>query len=234
MAMPDLSNLVRDTIQTDTVTRLLIKARLPFLLQHHPNAWEVATEGLSEPTWLPVLSPRAIMGGSNGMRTPRLNEQASEAYREALDKDARQGLTTIQPDDARARVEGDCASALGDGRYIRTVEVIDPKTKSKGVRHIEAWEVPVATPTGQTQSFKFDRAAHNRWRASLVVRGVIAEPLESVRTSLVRRHKGRVLSAEIDDLPEQVRVRRLKEKADILDGIEAAKIPKAKKPRAVK
>jgi hypothetical protein len=234
MAMPDLKNLVRDSASTDAKPSMLASLRPDFMLQHHANAWEVATEGLSEPTWVPQLSPRPILVGANGIRTTRPGEAKDMAYRTALAEDERQGVQTIDKNDPRARVEGDSASALGEGTYVRSIFVVDPKTRGEGLRHIEAWDVPQETPSGIRQSFAYDRAAYNRWRVSLVVRGVINAPLAGVKSALLRKHDIRVLKAEVDDLPEQVRVRRTEEQEVIRDAVKGAKTPSAKKPRAVK
>lgn len=232
MAMPDLSRMMRDETGLDAVFRLRVKPSEPFLLQHRPNSWEVESEGLDGPTWLPILAPRAIKAGANGMRTIKRGEQADDAYRAALARDERQGIQTIPLDLTVSAAH--LPDGVPPGRYVRSLDAQDPRTRAEGKVHVEAWKVPMEVPEGQPHRFRFDRPSWNRWRAHLVESGVIAPPMESVRLSLLRRHEARVLSAEVDPLPDEVRRRRVEEKAAIRDGIAAATVPAPKKPRAVK
>lgn len=232
MAMPDLASLVHDSTSIDEVTRVLSKPTAPFLLQHHPNAWEVATEGLDKPTWVPILHPRIIRMGANGMRTTKPGAPASDAYQRAIDIDSRHGVTTI-PLDLIVKAEH-LPNGMPEGRYIRTVDVTDPATKANGTKHIEAWQTPAHTPMGQVQEFTFDRAAYNRWRVHLVVAGVVGKPPGSVIEKAKRKHGTRVAMAEVANLPDEVRKRRVEEQMADLNAVNGAVIPEAPKPRKVK
>lgn len=232
MPLPDMTALMRDETAVDDVFRLRCSPSAPFLLQHHPNAWEIAEEGLEGPTWVPVLSPRRLVPGANGVRTVKRGEGKEEAFRKAIDKDERQGYRTL-PMDLTVSAEH-LPEGVPAGRYIRSLDCIDPRTRVEGKIHVEAWDVPMDAPAGQRHTFRFDRASYNKWRAHLVESGVIPAPLEAVRVKLLRKHDARVLSAEVEPLPDEVRKRRVKEKAEKRDKVKAAKVPKAKKPRAVK
>lgn len=232
MPLPDMTSLMRDENALDDVFRLRASPSAPFLLQHHPNAWEVAEEGLEGPTWVPILSPRRLVPGANGVRTVKRGEGKEAAFKKAIDKDEGQGYITLDRD---LQVSAEhLPDGVPAGRYIRSLDCVDPRTRAEGKIHVEAWEVPMDAPAGQRHTFRFDRASYNKWRAHLVESGVIPEPLPAVRERLERKHDVRVLSAEVDPLPDEVRKRRVEEKKAVRDKVKSAKVPKAKKPRAVK
>jgi len=232
MPMPELAGLMQDKTATDEGFRIRARLSHDFVLQHHANAWEVDSEGLSGPTWLPVLSPRIMQAGANGIRTIGDNEDKAAAYTAALRSDQDQGVFTL-PRDLRVSASF-LPDGVSEGRYVRSLDAVDPRTRVKGSCHVSAWRVPQDVPPGQSHTFKFHRAEFNKWRAHLVESGVIQPPSESVKAKLIRKHDARVLSAEVDPLPDEVRKRRVKEKAEIRDSIKSAKSPKAKSPRAVK
>lgn len=232
MPVPDLSGLMQDRTATDEGFRLRSRLHSDFVLQHHANAWEVVSEGLGAPTWVPVLSPRLMQVGANGIRTISDSEAASAAYEDALEKDRKHGIKTIPK--GMVIASEFLPEGVPEGRYVRSLDAIDPRTATKGKCHVEAWNVPQDVPPGQNHTFKFHRGLWNKWRAHLVESGVIEPPTEAVRSKLLRKHDARVLSAEVDPLPDEVRKRRVKEKEAVRDTVKKAKVPKAKSPRAVK
>ena len=144
MPVPDLSGLMQDRTATDEGFRLRSRLHSDFVLQHHANAWEVVSEGLGAPTWVPVLSPRLMQVGANGIRTISDSEAASAAYEDALEKDRKHGIKTIPK--GMVIASEFLPEGVPEGRYVRSLDAIDPRTATKGKCHVEAWNVPQDVP----------------------------------------------------------------------------------------
>ena len=216
---PSLAAMMRDTSATDAVPRLLASPAHAFVLEHDPEAWEVdLVDGVQ--TWLPVVHKRILKPGADGVRTRKENELPDASFRTALDRDRYEGKTVIPLDTVFAAEF--FPAGMPAGRYMRVVDVVEPGTNSPGVRHMEAWWVPVSTPTGRPQQFSFDRATYNRWRAHLVETGVVGECPGSTKATLVHRYRLRVEVAEIEPIPPDVRARKVVDAAKLAEAIEGA------------
>lgn len=174
---PDLEGL-------DGPTRIARKPNPPFLLMHHPNSWAVEVVD-GQPTLLPELAPLILLQGCNLVRTLDKDEDRREAYKLAVANRVEEGWTVI-PWGYAVKEPTHLPTGVAPGKYIREVPCKDRRTKAKGTFYTEAWNVPVKTPPGRDQVFRFDRAAYNRWRASLVRSspgapdGLIDPPLDAV------------------------------------------------------
>jgi hypothetical protein len=151
----------------------------PFFLVHFPGNWEVASEGLGEPTWLPQIQRSVMQPGVNGHRTQKVGENFRSRYDLAHNRIKAQGGIVIP-----LEIE------LEDGgRYIREISCKGPKTKKEGVYHIEAWQSPKPKLPNQRQKFYFDHASFNQFRKMLVEEGIVPEPQEEV----LKQKKARAL-----------------------------------------
>jgi hypothetical protein len=203
-----------------------------FLLRHHRGAWSVETEGLDEPTLLPEINLHRLMPGCNGIRTRNANESAEDAYRDAVDAARGKGWIYLDP---QATIPVELLPAgVKPGPYIRRIPAKHPLTGVVGHRYVEAWNVPVETLPDQDQQFKFDRAAYNKWRAELVLSGVIPVPTEVVTDALRKRaktHVARIQSrTQTDPQVKEANLARAKEAAETAAAAEPPTKARARKP----
>lgn len=238
-----LGSLMADAEFVEDVAeqRLRAEPRPAFLYQHHWQSWTVETEGLEGPTLLPELVPLQLVKGVNGVRTTKAGELSEQAYRSAVRSREDQGFLTLAP---TLRVEREHLPAgVPAGAYVRALKVVT-KAGGAGIRHQEAWDVPVPTGPGADQRFKFDRASYNRWRLHLVETGVIPPVTDDVVSAMratAARRVTRIKSAHIPN--EDLRKAKVDEAegeaaavdaaADRAEGQEAApKTPKSPKAPA--
>jgi hypothetical protein len=181
-----------DLVDLEGERRISKRPNKPFFLRHMATDWTVAVvDGVA--VLLPELSPHVLLPGCNGVRTRDRDEERSAAYADAVRDCIRQGWAylpwaTLVTDPAHL------PAGVGAGKYIRDLKCRDRLTRAEGLFYVEVWNVPVPTPPGQDQQFKFDHAAFNRWRASIVRSapgapdGLIDPPFDSVVELLRRRH----------------------------------------------
>jgi hypothetical protein len=179
--------------------RIAKRPNKPFFLRHMATDWTIAIID-GAPVLLPELAPHVLLPGVNGVRTRDREEELSATYRDAVQDAIRQGWTYL-PWSLQITDPAHLPAGVGPGKYIRDLKCRDRLTKAEGVFYTEAWNVPVPTPVGQDQQFKFDHAAFNRWRASIVRSapgaqdGLIDPPMDSVVELLRQRtahHLGNV------------------------------------------
>ena len=165
--------------------RIFASAAPAFFLRAHPLSWEVVTVDGS-PVWVPSLSRHALLPGSQGIRTLTRAEEGDPrlAWRSARQQQESEGFIYLDPTAEiapRFRPEGVNAST-----YCYAIPCIDAQRRP-GVRFTELWNVPIPTPVGMSQAFKFDHARANAWRASLVAEGLIPRPNPLIIERAVRR-----------------------------------------------
>lgn len=187
--------------------RIRIQPNFPFLLRHHPAAWEVATEGLDGPTWLPQLCQHVLRPGVNGVRTLNENEEPHRAYEDSVSNGMKQGFTYLDP--AEALPADMLPAGAVSGGYLREIPCRDLRTTAIGSRYVEAWAVPEPALPDEIQTFKFDRASYNRWRLMLVMTGVIKPPQDRVKRRLRQRMQGHLDRVKVLNLPKELREERI-------------------------
>jgi hypothetical protein len=205
----------------------------PFLLRHHRSAWSVETEGLDEPTLLPEINVHRLMPGCNGVRTRNENEPVERAYEDAVAVARQAGWIYLDPQ-AVIPTGPFLPAGVPAGPYIRRIPAKHPLTGVMAHRYVEAWNVPVETLPDEDQQFKFDRASYNRWRAELVLSGLIPLPTEVVTDRLRKRVQGHVkriqARTQTDPQVKEANLARAREAADTA----AAAEPPTKTPRKPK
>lgn len=202
---------------------LVINPNVPFFLRHHPSAWEVASEGLKSPMFLPQITRFWLLPGANGVRTVGDGEAPVEAYRMAMQEAVAKGwvfLDPSEPIDASMRPKGTPASG-----YLVAAECRQPGTNARGTYHDEVWNRPLSSVPGERAGFSFDRASYNRWRAHLVATGVIEPPAEQTMDALRRRYQAHVARIEVLPIPDDVRKRRVADAEAIAKLFNAAGVP---------
>lgn len=209
----------------DAVARIEARPKPPFLYTHDPDAWE-AVEVDGSPYWLPVLGVMPLRPGCAGVRTIQASEDPSDGYKDAVRDREDRGVTVLPMTthvDAEHLPEG-----VPAGPYIRSIPCRDA-AGNPGVRHIEAWNVPVKTPKGREQVFRFDRATHDKWRMHLVASGVIEPPTEAVTSYVQRLADGHVARAQVMQIPEEIREQKVSAAKKASTKTATAKAPARKK-----
>jgi hypothetical protein len=184
-AAGDLSALIRyaSPSRTGSAAALPIAPNYPFFLMHWPTDWQVESEGLDGPTWLPGLSRHIILPGCNLNRTLRRGERPEAAYDMAVLQNVRRGATYI--DVERHRLQS-------GGRYLREADCRNTRNGAEGVYYLDAWSTPRDAVPGRRLRFKFDRAGWNQYRLHLVESGVIRPPSGQVLDEIVNRKRRRL------------------------------------------
>lgn len=204
---------------------LPVSPNAPFYLRHHPDNWEVEEEGLDAPTWLPELHQHPLQPGVRGVRTISKGEPKTEAYRDSVSKAKTYGgFTYLDPQ--RAIPDEFIPSGVPTGRgYLRDAPCADLRSGQRGRFHTEPWNVPIWTPKGRPQRFRFDRALYNRWRVWLVETGQVDPPhewaLDEARGRIVtriERKRGNV------DIPSEVRDATVARDVARLEAMESAAV----------
>jgi hypothetical protein len=180
-----LSSLIRDASSGSTSSRIAlpIGPNFPFFLIHWPQNWNVESEGLEVPTWLPTFSRHVILPGCNLNRTLRRGERPEAAYDAAVLVNTRRGATYLDPELHRLS---------SGGKYLREAPCRDPRSGREGVYYLDAWSTPLDALPGRRLRFRLDRAAFNRYRLEVVEQGVIRPPSAEVLRELTRR-RGKTL-----------------------------------------
>ncbi|MAL02703.1 MAG: hypothetical protein CL625_00280 [Arenimonas sp.] len=174
--------------------RITCAPRPAFFLRAHPLAWEVVdVEGA--PVWVPQLSRHELLPGAQGIRTLTRAEQGDPrlAWRAARQQQEGEGFVYLDPTaeiDPRFRPEG-----IDAATYCYAIPCID-RQRRPGVRFTELWEVPIPTPPGMSQVFRFDHDLANAWRASLVADGLVPQPNPLIMEREIRRARQRLARAQ--------------------------------------
>lgn len=164
----------------------------PFFLAHHPGNWELASEGLEQPMWLPEIQQIPVAPGVCVVRTLRQGEGSEEAYRQQHEWLRQRGFVVIPQD----------AIVDGEQGYLKRTRCETPRTKREGVFYFDRFAVPRQPMAGKKVKLGRDVAAFNRWRLRLVthgwvtpagLQGRIAPPSED----LIRHKVGLVVNASL-------------------------------------
>jgi hypothetical protein len=144
---------------------------------------------------VPQLSRHELLPGAQGIRTLTRAEQGDPrlAWRAARQQQEGEGFVYLDPTaeiDPRFRPEGVAAST-----YCYAIPCID-RQRRPGVRFTELWEVPIPTPPGMSQVFRFDHDLANAWRASLVADGLVPQPNPLIMEREIRRARQRLARAQ--------------------------------------
>lgn len=206
--------------------RINVQPNWPFKFYHQPResgAWSVETEGLEEPTWLPVIKPLIVMPGASGVRTLERGEQGNpeRAYMGRQVELANAGAIFLDP---RTKVAAELLpDGVAPGSYLRET----PTTDGRPFYH-DAWTVAEADPLQRgVVRLVFDQGAFNRWRLSLVADGTIPEALDAVIEERVRRAKRKLRSAQVDqNAPADVRTGAMSRHQASLKNLGEARLPK--------
>lgn len=178
----------------------------PFFLVHHKDAvgsWDVETEGLDGPTWLPVLCRVPITPGSANHRTVSRGEPPTAAY-ELAHNVLRQSGAIVLPQDI---------SAGGVDGYMMEVDcerVENGNVGQRGLYYFEAWSTPIPPMAGGKVRDQIDRAKHNIFRLALVEDGIIPPPHADVIRGRMRSERARLGASEARDYgSDEARTRNL-------------------------
>lgn len=144
---------------------LPIAPNFPFFLLHWPEEWSCETEGLDEPTWLPLLVRHTVLPGCNLNRTLRRDDPPASAYDQAILANQRKGAIYLDPH-------------RYSPSYRKAAPCRDPITRETGEYWTELWLKPRAPRRGRRLKFANDRAVMNRWRLDRVLDGSIPAPVE--------------------------------------------------------
>jgi hypothetical protein len=212
--------------------RLPISPNAPFFLVHYAGeggSWEIASDGLPGPTWLPVIQPFPIRPGAAGVRTVTAGEPRSRMWARAVQQIEEKGGIVLPFDLA---VSGEhLPEGVAAGSYLRETDCVG------GTYYHEAWDRPRKGVRGNTVRHDTDRAARNRWRASLVASGVIPAPdpavLGDARTRAARRVDVAIRDASI---PADARAEAVAAAKARAEAMAAADVPgkPSKAPKAPK
>ena len=205
-------------------TRIRATPNESFFLRHHPNQWELATEGLDGPTILPIIARHTILPGQSGIRTIKEGQHPSAAYKHAKRDDEDRGWVYLAPLDPIPAAM--LPAGMPEGGYLRDLDCRDVHTTATGSYFLEAWDVPEAVPPGAVQTFRHDRAAYNRWRAWLVETGKVPQPAPAIKRALVGRVEQRLVEAETLVWPsDHLAKRKIKEATARRDQASKAEAP---------
>lgn len=175
------------------------RANWPMILAADPANFEIG-EVDGKPAILPVLVPLPLRPGCNGVTTRDRNQPTSLAVKQATRYAEERGMTVLPPS---LTVEAEhLPPGVDAGPYYREYACKEHKDAPVKAYYREAWDVARATPPNETQAFKHDRAAYNRWRKHLLDSGAVPAPSELVVERLLGRardHLTRIESASHPD-----------------------------------
>lgn len=212
-----------ESASLSTASAVRARPNWPFLLGHVPTDWEVEVLD-GKPALLPVLRQLALQPGVNMVRTRDRHEPTDVAVSDCTRYAQSRGWVVL---DIGIHVEAaHLPKGVPAGRYLRELPARALPNDEVGKLYLDAWEVPVATPVGEEQVFRRDRAAYARWRAHLVTSGVIPEPSEVVRERMLARAKVRLERKQATPYPDaDLKKDRVSAAREAIKSIEAAKVP---------
>jgi hypothetical protein len=190
---------IPDTVQADLTGiagdhRADIPASPYFFLIHRPmerGSWDLVTEGVDGPTWVPAFSPFQLQAGAAGVRTLEKGEPADRAWSAAIQRLRDQGQFVL-PMDTAVPAEL-CPEGVAPGSLVRSTEV-----KGGGKRWHTAFE-KVERGLGGKVSMVTDRAAWNRFRAWLVADGKVPAPMGAVLRDYKEQLGERLVATQRDE-----------------------------------
>ena len=199
----------------------------PFLLRHYVGNWTPETEGLDgETVLLPEIVPHIIRAGAGLVRTVNKGEGAGEAYRAAV-REAKDLDWHYLDHEMVIADPAHLPKGVAPGAYIRGLPAVYAKSNTSITWYYTPWEVPVQTPKDQRQRWRFDHASYNRWRLSLVVEGLIPEPMDSVLDELRTRYGKRVSRVKGTNNPDREHKQSLIAAAEaVASVVSGARIPR--------
>lgn len=175
--------------KTDTRAGVTAQALLPatpnqtFFLVSDPESWEVETEGLDGPTWLPILRQDRITPGAGLKRTISKGESPEAAYDLSHLQQQRRGSTVIRRDKPIGGVVD----------YVHAIACRDPISGAQGEFFLLFCETPEVQGQGRRLKLRLDRKAWNQFRAALVTEGIVPPPAPYVLQGLLQDAQAAVL-----------------------------------------
>ena len=168
------------------------------------------------PTLLPDVTMMVLEPGVNGVRTLDEGEAPEAAYKQAVWRAQEHGWVYLSP---LEQVPAECLPAgVPSGSYLRELPCEDPRTRRRGKRYLEAWNVPADTLPDEEQEFEFDVAAYERWLLWLVQSGQIKPVARQVAARLLRVAEGHLERAyTVPNLSPEVREQRIKAKKAMVE-----------------
>jgi hypothetical protein len=209
----------------DAARTLHMAVTAPFLLRHHPLHWSAESDGLEATTWLPDISILPLVAGAHLVRTRKANEAASESIKLAVNADANNGWTHLDP---ATVIPAECLpTGVPVGGYRRPMPTQDPVKGEVGTVYLEAWAVPKQwVPGTGRQKYAYDRPSYNRWRLWLVTEGILAPPTEDVLLSIQQSRGVRVDRILARNPAEDMRAKKkADEERKLAAAMESAAVP---------
>lgn len=147
----------------------------PFLLVHHQGregSWEICTEGLDGPTWLPVFQQVPMVPGA-GVLTREQGMSPEDTIKPLMDRLAKDRSVVIRPEDAG---------------YLESDDAVDYRTKQTGRFWRLAWERVQRSAVPDTpDQVVLDHAAYNAWRLEVFQAGMVPPPSDHVLSAASRK-----------------------------------------------
>jgi hypothetical protein len=224
---------IPDTVQADLTGiasdhRADIPAAPYFFLIHRPmerGSWDLVTEGMNVPTWVPAFAPFLLQAGAAGVRTLEKGEPADRAWSAAIQRLRDQGQFVL-PMDTTVPAEL-CPAGVAPGSLVRSTDV-----KGGGKRWHTAFE-KVEKGLGGKVAMVTDRAAWNRFRAWLVAEGKVPAPLDAVLRDYKEQLGERLVATQRDEnLSDSAKASREKRYSTRGKQAERAVVPTKAEPGA--
>lgn len=192
-----------------------------FVCAHHPDNWDLETEGMDGPTWLPDIQEIPVQPGVGGARTVKQGEDDSAAYSILIANLKSNGYHVIM--DGR-HFDVPAGELMSD--YLIGYPCKSPSNGQRGTFWASVWDKPRHKRAGKRQKFQRDRASWNRWRLSLVESGAIPSPhpdiVDEKRARIVTHIDRHTAETRTDDKVKGAKIASLTERLADLD---AANIP---------
>lgn len=174
------------------------------------GSWDLETEGLDKPTFLPALQPLAMMPGANGISRREDGSKASDMYAASVLRMRQKGAVFID-------------QGAIEGGVVRRV-----KCQGGGAYHHLFCDTPVPASGGRVRPDLHDRAAYNQFRLKLVTDGVIKPPLDEVVVAAKDRMARKLAAVEREqNIPDSIRTKVANRHANRAELAEQAVVPKA-------
>lgn len=209
---------------TQSAPRIPKAPGYPWVYTHAPGEWDVATEGLDGPTWLPVLGRRPLQPGANLVGTPKNGQPFERSYQLAKNRDEERGIVWL-------------ANSVHD--YLREVDARHPVTRTEGILFLSRFNQVRILP-GNRCKILTDVAEMNRWRLSLVQQGYLAPPdpieVQPRIDEMRRRLDERNSMTGVDDSTKDREVNRHRARFEqyrdaVIPGLVEAAPPSKRNPR---
>jgi len=194
-----------------------------FWLVHTPMAiqsWDLVSEGLDGPTWVPGFALLPLVPGANGIKTQESNDPAT-SFRATHRRYAEQGRLVL-PMDLQVTKPEHLPTNVQAGGLVRFVTTRD------GGRHYHLAQEGSERGPGNVWVKSTDEGAWNRYRLFLVESSVIAPPNKAVINDAIQRFSARKrLAASDKNLPPDHRAERVEAAEGVVAKMRAAVLPGA-------